>query len=419
MDDNKYFKTKRFNLIKEESSNQIYSNELLDLITNQELKELLKSNYDLDKNILIKIDGVDLLLKHIKYYTNRFELIRLEVEEDKVTSYIEFDKNTNEPIFKFNIISGTEEDVIYEDLDVIAIYDSVNLFYKDRNLTQYVKSLKKYPSNSGLLEALNTSWKNYFLTNPSIIKKKLFRIIKSKDKHYLKSINSTSYREYGIKESFVITILELFRLKNKSSDFDFYISSVLLSESEIDLIITKKKSIEIGDIGFFKNSISIRNNDKGNTSFGVYNTLEFYTNKSIENKVFLYPKNDIKSIKNSFKADHTVLPNKFVSIHSEISTLLDQGNEFNADYHFLKDSVNYDELRHKIEEKIISRNSVFKDISDLIDLFSRKKAGYIDNLSNLISLCGKAEMLDLDYDIKSKLRYIISNVLLYGKHNDK
>lgn len=419
MDDYLYFKTKRYNLIKEESSNQIYSDELLDLITNEELKNILKNKYDLDQNILIKIDGVDLLFKHIKKYTDRFELIRLEVEEDKVISFIEFDEITNSPIYKFKIESGIEDDVIYENLDVIAIYDSVNLFYKDRDLTQYIKSLKKYPSNSGLLDALNNSWKEYFLLDPSIIKKKLFRIIKNKNKLYLKSINSSSYREYGIKESFVVTILELFRLKNESSDFDFYISSVSLSESEIDLIITKKKNIEIGEIGIFKNSISIRNNDKGNTSFGVYHTLEFYANKLNENKVYLYPKNEIGSIKNSIHANHTVSLENFVSIHAEISTLLDQGNQLNADYYFLKDSVDYDELRHKIEEKIVSKNSVFKDLTNLKDLFSRNKAGHIDNLANLISLCGKAELLDLDHDIKSKLRYIISNVLLYGKHSDK
>lgn len=417
MEDYSYFKTQRFDIKREESSNKINSDELLDLITNQDLKQLLINKYGLEKNIVINIDGVDLLFKYIKKYISRFELIRLEVEEDNVTSYIEFDKHTTNPIYKFNIKNGIEEDVVYENLDVIAIYDSVNLFYKDRDLTQYIKSLKKYPSNSGLLESLNNSWKNYFLADPSIIKKRLFRIIKNKDQYYLKSINSTSYREYGIKESFVITILELFRLKNKSSDFNFYIASVLLSESEIDLIITKKKSMKIGEIGILKNSISIRNNDKGNTSFGVHNTLEFYANKSIENKVFLYPKNDLESIKNSNHANHTVSPDKFVSIHTEISTLLGQSNEFKADYHFLKDSANYDELRHKIEEKIISRNSIFKDLTDLKDLFSRKNAGHIDNLANLISLCGKAEMLDLDYDIKTKLRYIISNVLLYGKNS--
>lgn len=36
----------------------------------------------------------------------------------------------------------------------------------------------------------------------------------------------------------------------------------------------------------------------------------------------------------------------------------------------------------------------------------------IDNMAKLINFCGKAELLDIEYDMKSKLREIISDVLI-------
>lgn len=77
--------------------------------------------------------------------------------------------------------------------------------------------------------------------------------------------------------------------------------------------------------------------------------------------------------------------------------------------------MNYDELRAKIEERVTNRNSPFTNITQLVDLFKKEKVGHVDNLTSLLRLCGKAEMLDIDFDLKFKLRYIISNVLLYGK----
>src|SRR5690606_9352370 len=377
----------------------------------------LINRYDLEQNLVIEIDGIDQVFDHVKRYVKRFDLLRLEVADDQVTSYIEFDKITNEPRYKFSIASGIEEDVIHENLIVTATYDSVNLFYKDKDLTQYVKSLKKHKNMSNLLDELNVSWKNHYTRNPKLVKKRLFRILKHNDDYYLKSINTNSYREYGIKESFVVAILELFKLKNQNSNFDFEIASILLSESEIDLIISKKKGVKLGNEGLVKNSISIRNNDQGNASFGIYSTLEIYTEKGLAEKIFLFPNKDDQSIKTHIKSAHTVSADKFVEIHSEIGVLLNKGEELKDNYHFLKDTVDYDQLRQKIEERLIVNNSSFKGVDGLKDLFKRDNAGHVDNLAKLLSLCGKAELLDMNSDIRFKLRYLISNVLLYNKNS--
>ena len=67
-------------------------------------------------------------------------------------------------------------------------------------------------------------------------------------------------------------------------------------------------------------------------------------------------------------------------------------------------------------QKIINNNSPFKGVQKLKDLFQRSTSQHIDNLAKLLEICQKAEMIDMDYDLKFKLRYLISNVLLYGKN---
>lgn len=62
---------------------------------------------------------------------------------------------------------------------------------------------------------------------------------------------------------------------------------------------------------------------------------------------------------------------------------------------------------------------MFKGLTQLQGLFERKKDQQITNLQNLLEMCGKAEMLDIDFDLKFKLRYLISNVLLYGNNTIK
>lgn len=263
-----FFKPKHFSLLNIKSKDVIYSNDLLSLIKNPELKEFIVNKYNLDTNIKIEIEKIDIIFDQIKLYTNHFDFIRLNVDENKVKTVIELNKEKNANDYYFIINEGVDEDgLIYENIKAAAIYDSLNLFYKNRSLTQYVKSLKKGNKKNVLLDDLNNSWDSFFDNNPKYIKTKKFRLLKKENQYYLKSINTDSYKEYGVSESFVFTVLELFKIKLNKPDTKFIISSIHLSESEIDLIITLDKKIQLDNYGFIKPSISIRNEDQGNTSF--------------------------------------------------------------------------------------------------------------------------------------------------------
>jgi len=417
MDNLEYFRAKRYNPKNEESVDIVNTDDLLNLIDNVELKEIITNKYGIDKSYSIEIEKIGFVFNQIKKYSTKFELIRLQAKESDVTCELEIDPKSKEPHYIFNINNGYEDNVLFDSIKATAIYDSVNLFYKNKSLTQYVKSLQKNPSKKSLLTDLNSSWSNYYVNNKNFVKTKLFRILKADENYYLKSINSTAYKEYGIAESFVMAVLELWKFKKSNQDADFYISSVSIGEAKLDLIVTRKKTIKLGVVGFLRSSISIRNEDQGNTSFGVHNTLEFYSNANTTDKIYLFPNQDQNHIKNSVVSTHIVSPQTFVDTFSSISNLFEIGDQIKQDFYFYNEAKNYDELRFKIESRLITNNSPFKGIKQLKELFSKEKTGHIENLETLLKICAKADSIEMDYDVKFKLRYLISNVLLYNSNN--
>ena len=418
MNNNDFFSAKHFSISNAKSTNAIYSDDLLSIIKDSELKQFIINKYNLDENIKIEIEKVDVIFEQIKLYTNHFELIRLNVYENKAKTVLEHNNEKNKSEYFFLIDEGGDDDeLIHKNIKALAIYDSLNLFYKNRSLTQYVKSLKNDSKKSILLDDLNNSWTNFFINNPKEIKTKKFRLLKNKEQYYLKSINTDFYKEYGVAVSFVFTILELFKIKTNKQDAKFTISSVYLSESSLDLIITLDKKIQLDNYGFIKPSLSIRNEDQGNTSLGVYSTLEFISNTSKNNKIYLYPTEDDDKIRYYKIVNHTVNKESLAGLFSSISELFDHIDNVKNDFSFYNKTTNYDELRQKIAERVLTKNSVFKDIKELKDLFSKEKTGHIENLIALLNICEKAELIDMEFDLKFKLRYLISNVLLYDNNN--
>lgn len=151
-----FFRTKYFSLVNTESDDCIYTNDLLNLIRDSEMKEFIINKYNLDSNIKIEIEKIDVIFKQIKLYTNHFELIRLNVKENEAKTSLEFNKENNSLDYYFLINEGIDDEgLIYENIKAAAIYDSLNLFYNNRSLSQYVKSLKKGERKKGLLEDLN------------------------------------------------------------------------------------------------------------------------------------------------------------------------------------------------------------------------------------------------------------------------
>jgi len=417
MENKDYFKAQTHLLYDIKSHDFVETDNLLQLIKDKKLKEKIKNKYSLDKNFTIEIGKIEFLYELISKYSKKFNLIRLEAKESDVTCELKFDTKDRKPAFVFTIKNGNEDEIFYDSIVAEGVYDSVALFYNSKSLSQYVKSMSKNYKKKELLADLNNSWAKYYEKNQDSVKTRLFRILNCGEDYYLKSINSTAFKEYGIAESFVMTILELNKFKNSNPGAEFLISSVSIGESKLDLIISQKKSIPLGELGFLRSSISIRNEDQGNTSFGVYSTLEFFPNAAEKNKIYLFPTRDENKIDNSIRSSHTVSMDNFLETFANISELFNAGEKISEDFQFYNKAVSYDELRAKIEHKINNTNSPFKKVTKLVDLFSRTHTGQINNLETLLRICAASNEIEMDYDLKFKLRYLISNVLLYNSNS--
>jgi len=99
----------------------------------------------------------------------------------------------------------------------------------------------------------------------------------------------------------------------------------------------------------------------------------------------------------------------------EVGKMLIDTDDFISELAEVKRIKISDELRAHIERKIIHPNSPFKDLHSLRDIFKPKISNEITGFMKLLEMCNKAEELDIDYDLKEKLRYIISDIILNKK----
>lgn len=398
-----------------EGRGYISSEDLLALIRDEEVKQYVVDRYDLNEPVDIELSNIDLLTPIVRDYVDRFKPQRFRVTENNVTTF--FLDNEYKDV-EFTLRNGTLNDMEVDELTAIALYDSIRMFYEDRKLSQYITYLRKELRDKDLLEAVNQSWEQRFEQNKAEPTRKVFRLIYDdiEEQYYVKGINSDKFREFGVGETFAIAVLELDTLSKKGGN-NFFVSSIALSESKIEIILRSSVQKQIPELGYVFPSITIRNEDQGNASFGLYSSLEFRLgNIDDDGKLHLFPNKNVNNIETSKVYTHTATTKTFVDSYAEIENFLTDVDDFENNYYFLKDTAEPDHLRAKIEEKITSTRSPFRGIKDLKDLFTRENAGHIDNLATLLKLCGRAEMIDMDFDLKFKLRYLISNVLLYGNN---
>lgn len=392
---------------------------LLELITDDFYRQKIEKHFalqDVQDNYVV-IGNVDTAYNYVKYITEKFEYLNYYAFSKNVETYMEQNEDNKQNEIYFVIDEPfNEEGEIVNQIIAKAEYDSVNMFYKEVELSKHINYLKKN-GYTRPLESLNKAWKTEFLLNGKLNKRRNYRFVKEAGKLYLRSINSELYNEYGVAFAFVVGMLALDRLMRNEKGVNFSITSLSLNESKIDIIVSSNDSVYVEEIqSYISSSISIRNNDLGNKSLSFTNTLKITRQQNTEREIYIFPKVK-EDINSKTIIRHSEGIEKVFATIDSINGIMDSSSEFVKTFKGFHKTNSYDELRAKIEEKLITNNSPFKGVKELRDLFKRSAVQSIDNLAKLLDMCGKAEMIDMDFDLKFKLRYLISNVLLYGKNN--
>ncbi len=410
------FKQKQLELNSERSFGRIKIEKLCNLIENHPYKEQIFEIFEVEKiiNDYIIIDYVDLVYNNILYLISNFKRYKITAETKNIDLY---EKVIHEEDVK-NIIFDFEEyleiDEIKSDLKAIAIYDSKNTFLDQYEMTKYANNLFKI-GQAGLANYNIQYFKEAARNSNDFNKEKSYRLIDHKGNTYLRGITSLRYYEYGIDFTFVVGMLSLHKNMLDNSGVEYEIRSAAISESKLEIIAAEKYAKKADSFGFISSAVKITTNDLGTGSLNFVNIINVLQ-KDLSG-FYLIPKKNSMVENSSLVINHNKKPENVSESIKGMDTILNTTDNFIEELKSIKTINNPDELRVKILSKIQAPRSSFKSIKKLSDIFNRKIDNEVSNFKKLLEMCNKAEELDIEYDLKDKLRYIISDIILYGKSN--
>lgn len=367
------------------------------------------------KDEYIVVGHIDSVFKRLVYINVNFDRFAIKAQTKHIdiresSTPVEDIASPKPLIFNFSeyVLKGATNN----DLDCYAIYDSKNSYFDNYDMSKYANRL--YKIGLGDLAHYNLGFfKNLAVSDPRFNKQKSYRLVANNGELFLRGITSVSqYFEYGVDFTFVVAMLTLHRDMKQHEGNQYAITGAWLSESKLELFVADKVVKDAGEFGKVSSALAISTNDLGQGSLNFTKIVRvggrFY------NGIYLFPDND-NSRKNKLVISHSTGSKRVLNYLNDVGKMLVDTDEFIAELKAVKGIKTPDELRAHIERKITSPNSPFKSIQKLRDIFKPKIDNKISDFVKLLEMCNKAEELDIDYDLKEKLRYIISDIILSSK----
>ncbi|MBC6999277.1 hypothetical protein [Cytophaga sp. FL35] len=260
-------------------------------------------------------------------------------------------------------------------------------------------------------------FKSLALTSDEYNKERNYRLLSDGENVFVRGIVSTQrYHEYGVDFAFVVAMIVLHENMKQNKGVEYEIRSAALNESKLDMIIAEKYTHEAGSFGYVSTAIKVSTNDLGNGSLNFTNVLQVLQKN--QKGIYLIPRRDTIFENDPLIIPHSKKPENVFPLFNDMGFILNTSKDFVQELKSIKTIKNPDELRVKILFKLNNSRSSFNGIKKLSDIFSRRIDNEISNFTKLLEMCNKAEELNLEYDLKEKLRYIISDIILYGKARD-
>ncbi len=397
------------------STGKIKVEKLCELITNHPYKaEIFRAfNIEKIKDEIISINHIDALFDRVKFYNNNYNKQSIFAQTKDINVFEEWQiiDGKKEKVVVFDFEEYVVIDELKKKLKTIAKYDSKNTFFDSYVMTKYANHLFKI-GLSDLAKANVQYFKDLASSSDNYNKHKSYRLIENDGITYLRGITSINkYFEYGVDFTFVVSMLLFHDNMKKNKGTEYKIQSAALNESKLELIVAEKFLKKAGSFGDVSTAIKVSTNDLGQGSLNFQSII--HVGKVDQQGFYLFPK-ESKFETSKLIISHTVKPeNIFTSLHS-IGNVLNTSDSFITELNEVKSIKTPDELRVKIKAKIDHPRSSFSHIKKLSDIFKTKIDNDINHFSKLLEMCNKAEELDIDYDLKDKLRYLISDIILYG-----
>jgi hypothetical protein len=367
------------------------------------------------KDEFIVIDLIDTVHNRIKLIINQFERFSVLAHSKDITI-----RESAKPVADipgqhpliFNFAEYVEIDEVKTGLDCCAIYDSKNTFFDEYDMAKYANRLYKN-GLAGLAEYNINFFKALAAKDKRFNKHRSYRLVANNNELFLRGITSTDrYFEYGIDFTFVVTMLILHKDMKTNEGNHYAITSAAVSESKLELIISDKLLKDAKEFGKVSSAMIVTTNDLGQGSLNFTKIIR--VGGKMHHGIYLFPTTE-EAKQNKLIISHSTGPKRALSSLNEVYMLLNDTDEYIKDLHDVNGIKAPDELRARIVTKLSNPRSAFKDIQQLRDIFKTKIDNEIKAFAKLLEMCNKAEELEIDYDLKDKLRYIISDIILSGK----
>ncbi len=397
-----------------ESLHRIKVSKLLSLLEHHPYRKSIETKFQTNEiaEEYILIDHVDTVYTRIAQVIgsfNRFN-IKAQIKDISLVEHrVDVEGVSGTPV-KF-VFDEYQDDAGNElnDLHAFAIHDAKNAFLGQYDMTKYANRLYK-DQHFELVRYNVEHFKNLASQSKKKNKLRSYRLLEHAGEVFVRGITSVEqYNEYGVDFAFVTAML-LFHSLIKDRPGDAYaISSAAISASKLELIVVDKQMKEAKGFGKVSSSTIISTNDLGDASFKFLNIVKVGIRDSRGFYLFPDAKHDYK---NELKITHNTKVDNALSSVIDAKAILRSSEEFIEELESVKMISKPDELRARILFKVENRNSAFRKIKNVRDLFKPTIVNNLDNFSKLLEMCRKAEELDIDYDLKDKLRYIVSDIIL-------
>lgn len=409
------FVQKSVSLADVKSTGKLKVETLCELIEDHPYKAALYKVFEIEKikNEIIAIDHIDTIFNRVNHFNKNYKRHGILGQTKDINVYEEMKDidGAKEKVVIFHFEEYVVIDELKQDLKAVAKYDAKNTFLDDYVMTKYANNLFKI--GQGDLARQNVQYfKDLASSSDNYNKHKSFRLVDVDGITYLRGITSINkYFEYGVDFTFVVAMLLFHENMKNNKGTEYEIKSAALNESKLELIVSEKYLKDAGSFGKVSTAAKVTTNDLGQGSLNFLNIIN--VGKVDKHGFYLFPKSS--KIENPrLVISHTTKPENVFTALNGVGSLLNTSDKFIKELHDIKTIKSPDELRMKIQAKIDHPRSSFKGIKKLSDIFKTKIDNDISHLSKLLEMCNKAEELEIDYDLKDKLRYLISDIILYG-----
>jgi len=362
-------------------------------------------------SVVCPIDHIDVIFKRIKFLNEHFKRFSVYAynKDISITESKKHIEDVGERALIFNLHEYVEVDEIKADLACIAIYESKNTFFDEYDMAKFANRL--YKENLGDLADYNINYfKDLAEKNKKFKKHRSYRLVQNKKELFLRGITSVDrYFEYGIDFTFVVSMLSLHRDMKTNEGNAYTISSAAISESKLEMIVADKNLKDAGEFGKVSSAMIITTNDLGQGSLNYNKVIK--VGGTLFNGVYIFPPSD-EVQKTKLVLSHSSTPMTVLAKLKEFNALLNNTDEFIKELQDVEKIKSAEDLRQRILLRISNPRSAFKDAHQLRDVFKTSIANEIASFAKLLEMCNKAEELEIDYDLKEKLRVIISDILL-------